>query len=47
MSIDKLIYSDLMFGNNRADDDFEFERDINNEFENNIYDDLSTNCRYC
>lgn len=41
MSIDKLIYSDLMFGDNRADDDFEFEIDINNEFENNIYDDLS------
>lgn len=41
MSIDKLIYSDLMFGDSRADDDFEFESDINNEFENNIYDDLS------
>ncbi len=42
MSIDKLIYSDLMFGDSRADEDFEFESDINNdfEFEKNIDDDL-------
>ncbi|MDY3002773.1 MAG: hypothetical protein SOR73_14015, partial [Romboutsia timonensis] len=31
MSIDKLIYSDLMFGDSRADDDF--ESDVNNDFE--------------
>ena len=33
MSIDKLIYSDLMFGDSRADDDFDFESDVNNDFE--------------
>lgn len=40
MSIDKLIYSDLMFGDSRADEDFEFESDINNDFENKIEDDF-------
>ena len=42
MSIDKLIYSDLMFGDSRADEDFEFESDINDgfEFENKIEDDF-------
>ena len=40
MSIDKLIYSDLMFGDSRADEDFEFESDINNDFENKIEDEF-------